>query len=60
MSSNGPKMSFLAMIEVLNFDLSKFEQLPSPKFTEIQSSESLKLPKKTFLDCLNWPKFDFM
>ena len=31
--------------EVLNFDLSKFEQLSSPKFTKIQSLESLKLPK---------------
>ena len=37
----------------------KFEQLSSPNFTKIQSSESLKLPKMTFLDQLNSPKFDF-
>ena len=33
-NSNGPKMSFLAILEVLNFDFSKFEQLSSPKFTK--------------------------
>ena len=38
-------MSFLAILEVLKFDFSKFEQLSSPKFTKFQSSESLKLPK---------------
>ena len=38
---------------------SKFEQLSGLKFTRIQSSESLKLPKMTFLDRLNSPKFDF-
>ena len=33
----------------LNFDLSKFEQLWSPKFTKIQSSQShLNLPKFNF------------
>ena len=31
---------------------SKYEQLSSPKFTKIQRSESLKLPKMTFLDHL--------
>ena len=31
----------------------------SPKFTKIQSAKSLKLPKVTFLDCLNLLKFDF-
>ena len=36
-NSNGPKMSFLAILEVLNFDFSKFEQLSGPKFTKIQS-----------------------
>ena len=48
-------MSFLAILEVLNFVFSKFEQLSSTKFTKIQSSESLKLPKMTFLDRLNSP-----
>ena len=57
--SNCPKMSFLAILEVLNFDFSKFEQLSRPKFNKIQSSESLKLPKMTFLDPLKSPKFDF-
>ena len=49
----------MAILEVLNFDLSKFEHLSSPKFTQIQGSESLKLPKITFLDRLNSPKLDF-
>ena len=57
-NSNVPKMLFLAISEVLNFDFCKFEQLSSPKFNKIQISESLKLPKMTFLDHLNSPKFD--
>ena len=36
-NANGPKMSFLAILEILNFDLSTFEQFSSPKFTKIQS-----------------------
>ena len=39
------KIVILTILEVLNFDLSKFEQLSSPKFTKIQSLETLKLPK---------------
>ena len=50
---------FFAILELLNFDISKFEQLSSPKFTKIQSSEALKLPKMTLLDRLNSPKFYF-
>ena len=49
----------MAILKGLNFDFSKFEQLSRPKFTKIQNSESLKLPKMTFLDHLNAPKFDF-
>ena len=49
----------LANLEVLNFDFSKVEQLLSQKSTTIQSSESLKLPKMTFLDRLTFRKFDF-
>ena len=49
----------MAILEVLNFDFSKFEKLTSPKFTKIQSSESLKLPNMTFLDRLNSQIFDF-
>ena len=37
-NSNGPKMSSLAILEVLNFDFSKSEPLTSPKFTSILSS----------------------
>ena len=33
-------MSFLAILETLNFDYCKFEQLSSPKFTKFQSSVS--------------------
>ena len=51
-------MSFLAILELLNFDFSQFEQLLSPKVTKIERSEALKLPKMTFLDRLNLPKFD--
>ena len=46
-NSNSPKMLILTILEVLNFDLSKFEQHSSPKFTKIQSLESLKFPKMT-------------
>ena len=52
-------MSFLAILEVVNFNLGKFEQLSCPKFAKIPSSESHKLPKMTFLDGLNSPKYDF-
>ena len=57
-NSNGPKMLILAILEVLNFDFSKFEQLSSTKFTKIQSLEALNLPKMTFLDRLKSPKCD--
>ena len=39
-------MLFLAILEVLNFDFSKFEQISNTKFTKIQSLEFLQLPKK--------------
>ena len=42
-NSNGPKMLFLAISEVLNLIFNKFHQLSSPKFIKIQSSASLKL-----------------
>ena len=57
MNSNGPKMLILTILKFLNFDFCKFEQLSSPKLTKILSSESLKLPKKTFLIvwiCQKW------
>ena len=49
----------MAILDLLNFDISQFEQLSSPKFTKMQSSEYLNLPKMTFLDRLNLPKLDF-
>ena len=51
-------MSILAILEVLNFDFRKYEQLSSPQRTQIQGSESLKLPKMTLLDFVI-PKLDF-
>ena len=53
------KNVILAILEVLNFDFGKIEQLSSPKFTKIQSSGSQKLPNMTFLNRLNLPKCDF-
>ena len=50
-------MLFLAILDALNFDFSKFEQLLSTNLPINQISESLKLPKITFLDRLNTPKF---
>ena len=59
-NSNGPKILILTIFKGLNFYFSKFELLSRPKFTKIQGSESLKLPKMTFLDRFNSPKFYFM
>jgi len=56
---DGPKMSLLAILEVLNFDFSKCEPLSIPKFAKIQNLQFLELPKMTFLDRLKSPKFDF-
>ena len=58
-NSNILKMPSLAILDLLNFDISQFEQLSSQKFTKIQSSESLKLPNMTFLDFLIVLKFNF-
>ena len=41
-------MTFLAILEVLNFDFSDFEELSSPNFTKIQSSESLNCQNDIF------------
>ena len=35
-NSNNPKLLILTILEVLNFDFSKFEQLSSPKFTKVK------------------------
>ena len=52
------KMSFLAILEVLNSDSVNLSKFQVPYF-RVHSSESLKLHKMTFLDNLNAPKFDF-
>ena len=38
-------MSFLAILEVLNFDFSKFEQFTSPKFTKNSKFRVSKIAK---------------
>ena len=58
-NSNGPKMSCLPILEVLNSDSSKFGTWKLLKFTKNQNSEPLKLSKLTFWDHLNSPKCDF-
>ena len=52
-------MLILAILETLNFDFSKLGKFQIPNLPKIQSSESLKLPKMTFLDSLNPLTFDF-
>ena len=44
-NSNCPKMLFLAILEVLNFDFSKFEQLSSSKFTKNSKFRVSKITK---------------
>ena len=51
-------MLFLAILEVLNFDFSKFEQLSSPKFTQIQSSVS-NIAKNDIFGLLEFAKIWF-
>ena len=52
-------ISFSTLLEALNFNFSKFEPFFKSQITKIQSLESLKWPKMTFLDCFNSSKFDF-
>ena len=56
-NSNGPKMSFMAILEMLNFG--KFGTWKLLKFIRNQNSQPLKLQKMTLLDCLNSPNFNF-
>ena len=51
-------MSFLAIIEILNFEI-LFWDLKMAQFTKYQYSEPVKWAKLTFLDRLNSQKFDF-
>ena len=43
-------MSFLAILEVLNFDLVNLSNFQVPNLPKIQNSEYLKLPNMTFFD----------
>ena len=52
-------MLIFTILEVLNFDFSELGKFQVPNLTKIQSSESLKQPKMTFLDRLNSLKVDF-
>ena len=42
-------MSFLAILEVLNFDFSQFQQLSSPKFTKNSKFRVSKIVKNDIL-----------
>ena len=42
-------MSFLAILEVLNFDFSKSEQLSSPKFTKNSKFRTSEIVKNNIL-----------
>ena len=53
------KMSFLAILEVLNLDFSKFEPFFKSQIYQNRYSYPLELPKITFFDRFNSPKFDF-
>ena len=56
---NGPKMSFIAISETLNFDFSKFEQLSSPKFTKNSKFRVAKIPKNDIFGQFELPKIWF-
>ena len=49
-NSNGPKMLILTVLEVLNFDFSKFEQHSSPKFTKNSKFRVSKIVKKAIFE----------
>ena len=44
-NSNGQKISFVAIFEILNFDLRKFEQLSIPKFTKNSKFRASEIAK---------------
>ena len=58
-NSNGPKMLFLAIFGFLILILANLSNFQVPNLPKMKSSESLELPKMTFLDHLISPKFNF-
>ena len=49
-------MSFLAILEVLNLDISKFEQLFKSQIYQIPISEYLRIVKKAIFEIQIFPK----
>ena len=49
-------MLFLPILEVLNFDFSKFEQLPSPKFTKNTKFSVSKIAKNNIFGLFEFAK----
>ena len=49
----------MAISETLNFEIWSILDLKVDQIDQNQNTESLKLPKMTFLDRLNSPKYDF-
>ena len=50
------KMSFLVILEALNFDFSKFKELSSPKFTKIQKFRVSKIAENDIFGLLEITK----
>ena len=53
------KCNFLAILEVLNFDFSKFEQLSSPKFTKNSKFRVSKIAKNDIFEPFEYAKIWF-
>ena len=52
-------MSFLAILEVLNFDFSQFQQLSSPKFTKNSKFTVSKITKTDLFGPFEFAKICF-
>ena len=52
-------MSFLAILEVLNFDYSKFEQLSSPNFTKNSKFRNSEIAKNDIFGPFEFTKIWF-
>ena len=57
--SKGSKMSFLAILEVLNFDFSKFEELSSSEFTKNSKFRVSKIVKNDIFGPFEFDKIGF-
>ena len=58
-NSNGPKMSFLAILEGLNFDFSKFEQLSSAQIYKKSKFITSQIVKINIFGQLEFAKIGF-